>query len=497
MLHISETRIEVSHYQMLIGGQWKDTAGGKVIERLSPAHDTLVSRAPAGTAEDADQAISAAETTHRKGSWRHLPQRERSNLLLQVADRIRQDRDELALVESLESGKPYVQAKMEVELAANLWQYASGLTVHGDSYNNLENEKIACVVREPIGVVSIITPWNFPLLIVSQKLPFALAAGCTTVIKPSELTPGTTFRLGAILQEIGFPPGVVNIVNGYGDTVGQRLVEHPAVRMISFTGSSPLGKKIAAVAGSRLKHVELELGGKNPFVLFADAKQEEAADALAFGLCFNAGECCNSSSRLIVEESCAESFFALLKTKLSQVKVGDPLDEKTQVGAIIHREHYDKICACLQKGLDAGAELIYGSEPLQSSSGLFLSPSVLLTKDPSDAIIRDEIFGPVLSVMTFKSRDEAMALANATDYGLSAGVWTGDLNTAMLCSRDLEAGTVWVNTWMDGYPELPFGGKKNSGLGRELGRFSIEAFTELKTVDISFRSERSPWVSPS
>jgi betaine-aldehyde dehydrogenase len=320
-----------------------------------------------------------------------------------------------------------------------------------------------------------------------------LAAGCTCVIKPSELTSGTTLRLGKLLAEAGIPDGVVNIVSGYGDPVGSRLSEHPEVDMMSFTGSSKVGKAVVGAGRHNLKKVELELGGKNPQIIFADADLEAALDAAVFGICFNMGECCNSGSRILIQRPIAEEFVRRVVELAREVPVGDPLDEKTKVGAIASEPQYEKIMGYIEQGRSAGARLQLGGEPLQILDGRFIATTVFDQVRPEMAIAKEEIFGPVLSILTFDTAEEAIEIANSTNYGLSSGIWTRDFDTAISVSRRIRAGTIWVNTFMDGYAELPFGGYKESGQGRELGRFAIEEFTELKTIQLHLGPRSSWW----
>ncbi len=439
--------------------------------------------------------MRAAREAFDRGPWPHATGAERMTCLLKVAESIRQQKEELALIETLESGKPISQARDEVDWTAGLWDYAATLCRHiyGDTYNALGPGMLGLVIREPIGVVGMITPWNFPLLIISQKLPFALAAGCTCVVKPSELTSGTTLRLGKILAEAGVPDGVVNIVSGFGDPAGARLSSHPQVDMMSFTGSTGIGKAVVDAGRGNLKKVELELGGKNPQVVFADADLDAAVDAAVFGICFNMGECCNSGSRLLVQRPVAEELVRKVVELAREVPVGDPLDAKTKVGAIINEAQFNKILGYIDQGRRAGANLQLGGQPLPILNGRFIEPTVFDGVQPDMAIAQEEIFGPVLSVLAFDTADEAVEIANATMYGLSAGVWTRDIDTALSVSRRIRAGTVWVNTFMDGQPELPFGGYKESGQGRELGRFAIEEFTELKTIQLHVGPRTSWW----
>ncbi|MEM6823843.1 MAG: aldehyde dehydrogenase family protein, partial [Pseudomonadota bacterium] len=321
-------------------------------------------------------------------------------------------------------------------------------------------------------------------------------AGCTTVVKPSELTSTTTVMLGEFLIEAGLPPGVVNIVLGHGDPVGARMATHPDVDMVSFTGSTAVGKAIVAATSGTLKKVSLELGGKNPQVIFADADLDQAADAIVFGVYFNAGECCNSGSRIIVHEDVATALNEKIVALSRRVPFGDPLNTATKVGAIISPEHQAKIDGHVKAAAASGAKILLGGDAVSVDglNGQFYQPTVVAGVDTSMPIATEEVFGPVLSVLTFKSFEEAVALANSASYGLSAGVWSENMHTCLAFVRLVEAGTVWTNTWMDGYPELPFGGVKESGLGRELGPQGIEEFLETKTVQMRIGKTRAMWV---
>ncbi len=482
----------------LIDGEWRDSADGATSGRRSPAHDVPVSVAARGGEADVGAAIAAARRAFDEGGWPRGPGRERAAILLRVAELIERDIDRIALMETLESGKPISQSRAEIEGAADLWRYAAALarTMHGDSHNSLGPDMLGLVLKEPVGVAGIVCPWNFPFLIVSQKLPFALAAGCTAVVKPSELTPSSAVILGELLQEAGLPAGVCNIVLGYGDPVGAVLSTHPDVDMVSFTGSTAVGKRIVAAASGTLKKVSLELGGKNPQVVFPDADLDQAADAITFGVHFNAGECCNSGSRVIVHEDVAGALTDKVVALSRKVPFGDPLDPRTQVGAIISPEHMEKIDGYVRQAESAGAAVALGGGALapEGLSGQFYQPTVVTGVAPDMAIATDEVFGPVLSVLTFKDADEAIALANSASYGLSAGVWSRDVSTCLDFARRVHAGTVWTNTWMDGFAELPFGGFKQSGQGRELGRYGLEEFLEVKTVQMRIGATRAPWV---
>lgn len=490
---------------MVIDGELVAALSGEEFTRESPAHDVVVSRYPLGGQADVARAVAAARAAFDAGPWPRWSGAERSGVLLRTAALIRRDAAELALLETLESGKPIAQARDEVESTAGLWEYAATIARHayGDAHDGLGPDVLAMVLNEPVGVVAMITPWNFPLLILSQKLPFALAVGCTAVVKPSELTPGTTVHLMRLLLEAGIPRGVANVVTGPGH-VGAALVDTGGVAgdgargidMVSFTGSTAVGRRVAAVAGERLVKVELELGGKNPQIVCADADLDAALDAVVFGVLFNAGECCNSGSRLLIERSIATEFSAAVIARAAQVPVGDPLDEATKVGAITSDAQLATIERYVAEGSAAGATLMTGGDRLDLGRGRFFAPTVFGGVDPAMSIAREEIFGPLLSVIPFDTLDEAVTIANSTPYGLSAGIWTASLDQALAASRGLRAGTIWVNRWMDGYPELPFGGYGASGLGRELGRQAIHEFTHTKTVQLQVGPRRSRWYQP-
>jgi len=480
----------------LIDGTWTESV--ETFERVSPSHGKVVSVSARGGEPETNAAVSAARRAFDAGVWSRLSGKERSTVLLKVADLIEANVERIALFETLESGKPISQSRGEVGGAGDLWRYAASLarTSQGDSHNTLGEDMLGVVIKEPIGVVSIITPWNFPFWILSQKLPFALAAGCTVVVKPSEMTPSTTVMMGELLLEAGLPAGVCNIVLGYGQPVGSLMSSHPDVDMVTFTGSTGVGKLITEASATTLKKVALELGGKNPQVIFPDADLESAADAVTFGVYFNVGQCCNSSSRIILHEDIAEQFVARVVELSRHVKFGDPLDPDTQVGAIVTPEHNAKIDGYVKGAVAEGAKVEIGGETL-SVSGLgtqFYQPTVITNVTSDMAIARDEVFGPVLSVLTFRTLEEALALTNDSDFGLSAGVWSENIHTCLEFARHAQAGTVWTNTWMDGYPELAFGGVKQSGQGREIGSYGFEEFLEVKSLVMRVGRSRAPWV---
>ena len=464
-------------------------------ERRSPGHDVPVTRIPKCTREDLDLAVKAARRAFEDGRWSRIPAVERANVLLRAAQILRSRAAELAYWETLENGKPISQARAEVDGCAGMFEYAAGLarTLHGDAFNNLGDGMFGLVTREPVGVVGLITPWNFPFLILCERVPYILAAGCTIVAKPSEVTSATTLMLAEILSEAGLPDGCYNVVTGSGSVIGQAMTEHLDIDMVSFTGSTSVGRRCVEAAGGNFKKLGLELGGKNPQIVFADADLEDAADGVAFGIGFNTGQCCVSGSRLIVERSVAAEFEKLVATKLARVKVGDPLDPTTQIGAITTTAQNETILGYIAKGKEEGARLVCGGSALDFGRGQYIAPTLFGDVTGSMAIARDEIFGPVLAVMPFDSEDEAIAMANDTVYGLAASVWTKNIDKALNVTRRVRAGRFWVNTTLAGGPELPLGGFKQSGWGREAGSYGIEEYTQIKSVHIEI-GKREPWV---
>lgn len=482
-------------FQMYIDGARVNSVSGKVMTRSSPGHGKPVATWPEGTAEDSRLAIASARKAFDTGPWKKTSSSERAAMLFKVADLIQAHAEELAEYECLETGKPILQALGEVNGAADVWRFAAGAarTIHGDSFNNLGDRVFAVVVRQPLGVVGLITPWNFPFFILAERLPFILAAGCTAVVKPSEATSGSTLRLCDLLTQAGIPAGVVNVVTGYGATVGQAILDSADVDMVSFTGSTAVGRKVIEASAKNIKKVGLELGGKNPHIVFADANLDDAADGVAFGMAFNAGQCCVGGSRLLVQRSVMDAFGKKLAAKMNRIKVGDPLDESTQVGALFDENHMNKVLRYVESGQAAGASLICGGKRTGNPNGYFIQPTLLADVRPDMAVVKEEVFGPVMVMIPFETYDEAMTIANATEYGLSASIWTQDLNTALRAVREVEAGRIWVNTTLDNGPETPLGGMKQSGIGRDAGVTGIEEYTEVKTAHINLHS-RTHWI---
>lgn len=487
---------EPIHTPMFIGGKpWRGSQDERVV-RKSPAHGVAVTSTQRASVADLDAAVSAARQAFDDGRWSRLAAEQRATVLLKTAQLIREQAETLAWFETLESGKPLAQSRGEILGAAGIWEYAAGLAriVHGDTHDSLGERMFGLVLRQPVGVVGIITPWNFPFFILSERLPFALAAGCTVVVKPAELTPTTTLRLAALLAEAGLPEGVVNVVTGLGSVVGQALADHPDVDMISFTGSTSVGQSVMRAAAGNMKKVGLELGGKNPQIVFADADLDDAADAIAFGISFNAGQCCVSGSRLVVHRSVEAELVERVRAVLARVRVGDPLDAANHVGAIVEARQFAKIRGYIEAGRESQAQLVCGGESSSEGERYFVSPTVFRHVDPRGALAQEEIFGPVLAVTPFDTFDEAVALANGVPFGLAASIWTRDLEAAMQSLRAVQAGRIWVNCTITGGPELPIGGFKQSGIGRETGRYGLEEYTELKSVHVQLGA-RARWMA--
>jgi betaine-aldehyde dehydrogenase len=456
---------------------------GRAIERVSPATLRPVASFADGTAADAEAAIARARAAFDTGPWPKLSGNERAAILRRWAGLIETHKARLARIEVEEGGKPLRFAEGDINGVVGLTYYAAShaMQLHGEAYNNFGPDKLGWVYREPVGVVGAIVPWNFPALIFAQKVPFALAAGCTVVAKPSEFTSGTALELARLAAEAGLPEGALNVVTGYGDPVGEAIVNSPDVDMVSFTGSTAVGRKIIAASAGTVKRLSMELGGKAANIVFADADLDDAIDGALFGIFFNSGECCCSATRLLVDETIADDFVARLGARAAELSVGQVDLPTSDIGAMISRKHFDRVCSYLERGRAEGATLVTGGTAT-AEPGLFVTPTVFDHVTPQMAIFRDEIFGPVLSVSRFSSTDEAVKLANDTPYGLANSLWTKHIDTALQVAPRLRSGTVWINTTIDGPPQMPFGGYKASGYGREMGSAGVEEFTNLKSV---------------
>ncbi|TKD08941.1 aldehyde dehydrogenase family protein [Polyangium fumosum] len=487
----------MKRYQMLIGGNWVDSVSGQTRELHDPANGEIVATVPEASREDARAAIEAARVAFDRGPWRKTTALDRAKLLFKLAEALTKEADALARLEVQSCGKPLAEAQFDVADAANCFEFYGGLAtkIAGETMNVPANS-VSFVVREPLGVCGQIIPWNYPLLMAAWKLAPALAAGNTCVLKPSELTPLTALELGRILTEVGFPPGVVNIITGPGAGAGEELAESPRVDKVAFTGGTVTGRKILLASSGNLKKVTLELGGKNPNIVFADADFESAVDGALFGAFANQGEVCSAGSRLLVERSIHDRLVAAMVEKIPRVKVGHGLDAATKMGPLVSAAHRDKVESYIRIGVDEGARLVCGGKrPADPAlaKGHFLEPTIFVDVKPSMRIAREEIFGPVLSVLPFDTEEEAIALANDSEYGLAAAVWTKNLTRAHRVIRELRAGITWVNTYHPTFNEMPWGGYKQSGTGRELGLYGIEAYLETKQVNINLDEAPLGW----
>lgn len=480
-------------YTMLVGGRSVAAASGRTIRRESPVHPGLVvGEFPDASAEDVERAILAARRAFDEGPWPRLSGKERAAYLYKISQAIRDHAEELALIESLEVGKTLAGARSEMNNCADLWQFAAGLVrgLEGSTHNALSEHALGLVLREPIGVVGVVTPWNYPLVIASERLPWALGAGCTIVLKPSEFTSGSSLRLGELARDAGLPDGVVNVVSGYGNPAGQILAEHPATDMVAFTGSQRVGRQIGAFAAPTIKRVGLELGGKGPVVVFADADLEAAAHQVSRSIFSNQGQTCIAGSRLIVERRVAHEFVQRLEGLANRVTVGDPLNPDTKVGAFINPVQLGKVESYVKAGREAGARIVVGGERIGTNGGLFYQPTIFTDVRPDMSIVRDEIFGPVLAVQQFDTREEAIGIANDTIYGLSAVVWSLNIDNALQTIRGIRAGRCGING-QEGAAEMPIGGYKQSGQGRELGHRGFDEYSEFKNIHINMAPSRA------
>jgi len=473
--------------KMLIDGKWVEAASGKTFETPNPATGEVLARVAEGDAEDVDRAVRAARRAFDGGAWRRMRPAERERLLLRIADLIEQHAEELAELETLDNGKTLAESRsVDVPAAAETFRYYAGWVNKLCGETNPSDEAFFnFTLREPVGVCGQIIPWNFPLLMAAWKLAPALACGNTCVLKPAEQTPLTALRLGELLLEAGVPAGVVNIVPGFGPTAGGALVRHPMVDKIAFTGSTEVGKEIQRESAATLKRVSLELGGKSPNIVFADADLEAAVEGALLGVFFNQGQVCCAGTRLFVERKMHDEFSERLAKSAAGMKQGSGLDPDTRIGPLVSQEQLERVTGYLEIGRREGAKALVGGERNTAKGlekGYFVKPTVFTGVRNDMRIAREEIFGPVVAVIPFKDEDDAVLQGNDTLYGLAAGVWTRDVSRAHRVARAIRAGTVWVNCYNVFDPASPFGGYKESGYGRELGRYALDLYTQVKSV---------------
>ncbi len=475
------------NHQLLIDGNWQDATDRQTFAIENPADGDTLSQVAKGGAADIDKAVKAARKAF-EGPWSKLSASARGRMIWKLADLIEQNLDELAQLESLDNGKPLtIATAADVPLAADIFRYMAGWTtkICGKTFPlsvayTPGTEYQAYTSKEPVGVVGQIIPWNFPLLMAAWKLAPALAAGCTVVLKPAEQTPLSALRLGELIQEAGFPAGVVNIVTGFGDA-GAHLAQHPDVDKVAFTGSTEVGRSIVQAAAGNLKKVTLELGGKSPNIIFDDADLDLAIPGAAHAIFFNHGQCCCAGSRLFIHEKVYDRVLDGIAKLAQSIQLGHGIDPKTQMGPLVSREQLDRVCSYVKAGTEQGAKIVVGGKALDKA-GYFMQPTVLSHTTPDMKVVREEIFGPVVVAIPFSDMDDLIAQANDSEYGLAAGIWTQDVKKAHQVSARLKAGTAWINCYNIFDAALPFGGYKQSGWGREMGEEALNLYLETKSV---------------
>ncbi|HEV8061366.1 MAG TPA: aldehyde dehydrogenase family protein [Gemmataceae bacterium] len=470
--------------KLFINNEWVDSSDRRTFQAYNPASGAVIAEVAEGTAADIDRAVKAARTALESGPWSKLDAADRGNLLFKLADLVEKNARDLAALESLNSGKTITDSLGDMQGVANCLRYYGGWAdkIEGRTVP-VRGSFLSYTLRQPVGVVGQIIPWNFPLLMMAWKLGPALACGNTIVMKPAEQTPLTALRMAEMIAEVGFPAGVLNVVNGFGETAGAALCTHPGVDKIAFTGHVDTAKIIQKATADTLKRLSFELGGKSPNVIFADANIDEAVAGAFHAIYFHGGQCCTAGSRLFVEERIRDEFVGKLAAKAKARLVGDPLDPNTQQGPQVSQEQMDKILGYVDLGKKQGAKLVTGGQRV-GKQGFFVEPTIFDGVKDDMAISTDEIFGPVVSVLPFKNMTEVIDRANRTNYGLAAAIWTKDIDKAHLYAKQVKAGTVWVNCYHVVDTTTPFGGFKMSGHGRENGEAALELYTELKTVTI-------------
>jgi len=481
-------------YQLYIDGKWVSSASGKTFPVYAPATEEIMAQVSEASAVDVDIAVRAARRAFDSGPWSASTPFSRGKVLFKLAAKVREQLAYLAEVEAINTGKPIVEAEGDIDAVAEVFEYYGGLaTKIPGQVNPVSVNALSLSLREPIGVAGLIVPWNYPLLMAAWKLAPALAAGCTCVLKPAEQTPLTAMMLTQWFDEAGLPPGVVNIVNGFGESCGAPIVDHPLVDKIAFTGSTEVGKTIVKRAADTLKRVTLELGGKSPNIFFADANWEASIDGALFGVFINQGEVCSAGSRILVEKKIYSKFVEAMAEKAKTIRIGAPMDRATKLGPVVSKDQYDRVNSYIAIGRGEAKLASGGGRPAGFDKGYYIEPTIFYDVDNSARIAREEIFGPVATVIPFDSEKDAIQIANDTPYGLAAAVWSRDIYKAFRVVKSLRAGIVWVNHMQPTCIEAPWGGYKQSGVGRELGPWGIEEYLETKQVHINLNEKPIGW----
>jgi betaine-aldehyde dehydrogenase len=484
--------------EMYIDGKWVEALDGKSRDIINPYNQEVIAKVAEGSQKDTILAIKAARKCFDHSDWKDTSRTHRSDLLKKLSSLIKRDKEELSQLESLDTGKTLEESRWDMDDIAGIFEYYADLILKE------KDEKIqsplphssSILIKEPIGVCAQIMPWNYPLLQASWKMAPALAAGCTIVMKPSEITPLTTIKVCELCEEVGFPKGVVNLVMGTGKQVGNELAQNPLVDLVSFTGGVATGKKIMVAASNNVKKIALELGGKNPHIFFEDIDIDLAVDHALNGVFFHAGQICSAGTRVLVHKNIHDDFVNKLKEKMKKIKIGNGFDETTQMGPLISSDHKNKVLSFIKEGKKEGATLLVGGDVPKDenlSKGFFVNPTLFINCDEKMKVVKEEVFGPVITVEKFYDEKQVISLANDTEYGLSAGFWTNDQERIKRVSRALRFGTVWANTFNVYFTQAPWGGYKQSGIGRELGSTGLDEYLEIKHFFMDHEPEKLNW----
>lgn len=484
---------QVQDIKLYIDGKFVDAESKETFENISPFKNEKINHIASGDNADIERAVRAAKKAFN-GEWGKLKQADRLDYIYKIGELIERHTDEIAVLEAYDTGLPISQTKKQVSRSARNFRFYADTVksqLYGEAYQ-VDDEFINYSIRKPVGVAGLITPWNAPFMLETWKIAPALATGNTVVLKPAEWSPLSANRMAEIIDQAGLPDGVFNVVHGYGETAGATLVANPDVELISFTGETATGSEIMKNGADTLKRFSMELGGKSPIIVFDDADMERALDACTWGIFSFNGERCTANSRLYLHESIAEKFIENLKERVRNIKVGDPMKEETQVGPLIHKNHYQNVKKYLRIAEEEGCEIISGHIPDEFSQGNYIAPTILLNATNKMRVVQEEIFGPVIAVMTFKDEEEVIELANDVRYGLAGYVWTKDIQRGHRVAQAIDSGMLWVNSQNVRDLRTPFGGSKHSGIGREGGYYAFEFYTETQIIHVAINDHHIP-----